>query len=112
MDGHGFDDLVRQLAPGRSRRSVLRGAIGGGVALAATKVSAGLAAPAEKVLICHWSEDLGYYKLISVSGNAVEAHRAQQHGMNIIGPDFTSDATCGANSSCVAGSCECDKGYE
>jgi hypothetical protein len=43
MDGRGFDDLVRRLATGRSRRSVLRGMIGGGAALVAARAGTTLA---------------------------------------------------------------------
>ncbi len=87
MDGLEFDAIVRRLATGQSRRSVLRGFLGG-VGLVAAKAGHTLAAPAPKVTICHWSEELGYYELISVSENAVPAHEAHQHGMDIINPDF------------------------
>jgi hypothetical protein len=98
MDGKGFDELTRRLATQRSRRSVLRGLAGGGAALVAARTGATLAAPEEKFSICHWSADLGYYELISVSGNALPAHEA--HG-DIIYPDFTDQATCGdCNTAC------------
>jgi hypothetical protein len=101
MDGKGFDELARRLATGRSRRSVLRGFVGGGAALVAARTGATLAAPAGKFTICHWSADLGYYELISVSGNALAAHEA--HG-DIIYPDFTDPATCGdCNTQCGEG---------
>ena len=90
MDGNGFDELTRRLATGRSRRSVLRGLVGGGAALVAAKTGVTLAAPEDKVTICHWSEDLGYYELISVSPNAVAAHDAHQHGLDNVGPNFDS----------------------
>lgn len=103
MDGRNFDDLTRRLATGQSRRSILRGLIGGGGTLLATKAGSSLAAPAPKVTICHWSPDLGYYELISVSQNAVSAHAAHQHGLDIINPDFTSTDTCGdCNTVCQA----------
>jgi hypothetical protein len=69
--------------------------VGGGAALVAARAGSSLAAPAPKVAICHWSEDLGYYELISVSANAVPAHRAHQHGMDIVPADLTSTNTCG-----------------
>jgi hypothetical protein len=116
MDGQRFDSLARKLAGRADRRSVLRSLIGGGAALAAMKTGSVLAAPADKVTICHWSEDLGYYEQISVSTNAVKAHKAHQHGLDIISPDFTSDQTCGdcnsvcddfPNSFCNEGVCDC-----
>jgi hypothetical protein len=93
MDGKGFDDLTRRLVTQRSRRSVLRGLVGGSAALVAAKAGASLAAPEDKVTICHWSEDLGTFEPISVSGNAVDAHLA--HG----------DQICGEGQVCTADGC-------
>jgi Hint-domain len=90
MDGRGFDDLVRRLAARQSRRSVLRGVIGGGAALLASRSRRVLAAPAGKVDICHLDEE-GVYHLIPVNGNAVDAHLA--HGDQL--PD-----ACGPNCAC------------
>ena len=38
--------------------------------------SSAMAEPREKVLICHYDEDYGYWTLIDISGNAVEKHFA------------------------------------
>jgi hypothetical protein len=93
--------LARRLAAGRSRRSVLRGLVGGGTALVAMKTGPSLAAPAEKVTICHWDAELGAYALISVSGNAVAAHAA--HELDIVDPDLTTITMCGdCNTACQA----------
>jgi hypothetical protein len=118
MDGNGFDELTRRLATGQTRRSVLRGLVGGGAALVAARAGgAVIAAPQDKITICHWSEDLGYYELISVSENAVPAHTAHPRGLDIIGPDFASIETCGdcnvacydvdlcTPAACIEGSC-------
>jgi hypothetical protein len=78
MDGRGFDDVVRRLASGCSRRSVLRGLIGGGAAVAGTQTGSSLAEPADKVSICHYDKETDTYTLLSVSGNAYAVHRA--HG--------------------------------
>lgn len=100
MDGTKFDALAKGLATGRTRRSVLRGLIGGGAAVVAARTGTTLAVPQGKVTICHWSEDLGYYELISLSGNAVPAHGA--HG-DIINPNFTDVNNCGdCNTACEA----------
>jgi hypothetical protein len=99
MDGRGFDDLVRRLATGRSRRSVLRGVIGGGAALAATKAGTSLAALNDKVDICHF--DGTTYKRKSISESAVPEHLG--HGdFRYIDCCTTADCPTGA---CQAGSC-------
>lgn len=93
MDGKGFDALARRLATGRSRRSVLRGLVGGGAALVAVRTGTVLAASEGKTAVCHFSKDLGTYEPISVSVNAVEAHLA--HG----------DQTCAEGEICGAQGC-------
>jgi hypothetical protein len=103
MDGNGFDELTRRLATGRSRRSVLRGLIGGGAALVAARAGTSMTEAAGKVTICHWSPDLGAYQQISVSPSAVPVHQAHQNGKDIISPDFTSAQTCGdCNTACAS----------
>lgn len=75
MEERGFDALTRRLANGVSRRSILRGFIGGGAALTAARMTGPVsAAPAPKVTICHFSEDTGTFAPITISGNAVDAH--------------------------------------
>ena len=99
MDGNGFDELTRRLATGRTRRSVLRGLVGGGAALVAARTGASLAAPEDKTTICHWSEDLGYYEQISISLNGLHGHEG--HGQDLLYPDFESNETCGnCNTAC------------
>jgi hypothetical protein len=77
MDGRGFDDFVRRLATQRSRRSVLRGLVGGSVAVVATKTGSALAA--DKVTICHFPpENPANVQVISVGSAALPEHQA--HG--------------------------------
>jgi hypothetical protein len=79
MDGRGFDKLTRDLATGRTRRSVLRGLIGGGAAVLAAKAGTALADPEDNVLICHFTaSETNPYELISVAPEAAEARIA--HG--------------------------------
>jgi hypothetical protein len=87
MDGRGFDSLTRRFATGLTRRSVVRGIVGAGAAVAATRmvVPAG-AAPQKKVDICHYDADTGLYHRINVNGNALDAHLA--HGDVLPGQDI------------------------
>lgn len=101
MDGKGFDAMARQLAAGRSRRSVLRGLIGGSAALVAGKAGSTLAAKEPKVTICHLGGD-GLFRPISVSSNALSAHLA--HGDGQLGTDDHCSAcgdSCGEGTSCL-----------
>ena len=56
MDGNNFDDLTRKLATGASRRSVLRGLLGGAAALGGLKATDALAAKMDQITICHQTE--------------------------------------------------------
>lgn len=79
MDGTRFDTLAKSLAAGRSRRSVLKGLIGGGAALVAAKAGPVLAQLEDNVLICHFTaSETNPYELITVSPAAVDAHL--EHG--------------------------------
>ena len=101
MDGTKFDDLARRLAGRHSRRAVLRGLVGGGAALVATQATS-LAAPPNRVTICHWDANLGAYVQLLLVPNAAAAHAAH-HPLDNTNPDFTSNATCGdCNTACVS----------
>jgi hypothetical protein len=111
MDGKGFDELTRRLAMQRSRRSVLRGIVGGSAALVATRAGAGLAAPEGKAEICHLGDD-GLFHLISVAQSALPAHEA--HGDGYLGSDGHCSAcgdSCSGYETCgggvAAGQCGC-----
>lgn len=100
MDGRRFDDLTRIVASSRSRRSILRGLVGGAAALVATKAGVSVAAPPHgKVDICQFDEETGTYHLINVSTKAADAHRA--HG------DRFTNADCPVNFDLDMNSCEC-----
>ena len=125
MEETRFDRLVKAIATGTSRRTMLKGVIGvGGASLAS---GAGLLrldpsmAAADNVPVCHWDGTLGAFKLISVSSDAVPAH--ERHG-DIANPDFSSLTTCGdcntscsapsnGQATCTAGACAitCNPGY-
>ena len=105
MDGKGFDELTRKVAQGMSRRTMLRGLIGGGAAVVATKAGGSLAAPREKQVICH-AEGNGSFHLINVSVNAIPAHEA--HGDGYLGTTaHCSDCgdACSGGQDCCSGSC-------
>jgi hypothetical protein len=73
MDGRGFDDLARRLATGRSRRSVLRGLIGGGAALVAARAGTALADPPAMVDVCQLIAGTGSYAHRTVNEQAAAA---------------------------------------
>ncbi len=82
MDGNGFDDLTRRLATGRSRRSVLKGLIGGGAAVLATGAGSTLAKPSpdKKVTVCHYDASTGQYYEISIAKKALDKHLQNNPG--------------------------------
>lgn len=94
MDGRNFDDLARKMASGVTRRSLLRGLIGGGAALGGLRGAGVLAAP--KVTICHYPPDNpGNLQIISVGSASLPDHFA--HGDTVFG-DCCVDADCPASS--------------
>lgn len=95
MDDRRFDDLTRRLARGHTRRSVLRGLVGGGAAVLATGAGSALAKPnpEKKVAICHFDADTGLYHEISISRNALDAH-LQQHPEDSEGTCSCTPLTC------------------
>jgi hypothetical protein len=94
MDGRNFDDLARKLATGVSRRTVLRGLIGGGAALGGLRGARAMAA--SKVTICHFPPgNPGNLQLIEVGSGAVSEHLA--HGDTVYGGCCV-DADCPAMS--------------
>jgi hypothetical protein len=98
MDGQRFDSLARTLASGSSRRTLLRGMVGG--ALAAVGLRAGgTAAQANKVDVCHYDADTDTYEHINVSANALPAHVA--HGDRVA-------SDCTGNFELDFESCECE----
>jgi hypothetical protein len=108
MDGRDFDDMTRRLAIGRSRRSVLKGLIGGAAALASVRAGTALAGPKDKVAICHLTGN-GQAHLITVSQSAIPAHLA--HGDDYLGTDAHCSAcgdACASNAACIAGECVAD----
>ena len=106
MDGKGFDDLTRKVAQGMSRRTMLRGLIGGGAAVVAARTGATLAAPAAKQDICH-VEGNGSFHLINVSVNALPAHEA--HGDGYLGTNAHCSAcgdACSEIDACTPARCD------
>jgi hypothetical protein len=108
MDGRDFDDMTRRLALGRSRRSVLKGVIGGVAVLAGGRAGTALAGPKDKVAICHLTGN-GQAHLITVSQSALPAHLA--HGDGYLGTDAHCSAcgeACAGNAACIHGACVTD----
>jgi len=118
MDPRQFDDLVKRLSVGTTRRNALK-IFGGGImagTLGRLRSSSADAAPAGKVGICHHTGSASNPVVyITVSANAIPAHQA--HG-DAINPNFQTDpANCGGCSiscddgnpctvdTCVAGAC-------
>lgn len=112
MDSRRFDDLVRQLAKGTSRRSVIKGLTGSiagmltGGAIASRRADA---APAPKVTICHFtSSQTNPYEIITISSNALEQHQTN-HGDNLFG-DCCLDSDCAVPDGvqCAVAVCQAD----
>jgi len=118
MDAQQFDGIARILASGSSRRSVLRGLVGG--ALAAVGLNRASQAADEKVPVCHLTDAAtNSWVLINISDAAYPTHLAHGDG------DYNSTAHCGAcghacsapanaTATCSEGTCgfTCNEGYE
>lgn len=111
MDTQRFDDLVKRLATGASRRRVLQAGL---ATIMATVASRGATLAAENIGICHRTGSATTpFVYITVDQHAVPAHQA--HG-DVINPDFSADpANCGgcglacdtaAGEICHAGTCQ------
>lgn len=117
MDGRNFDDLVRGLGAGRSRRSVLKGLIAGGALVATGRAGSALAAKPVTYDLCHVDKK-GRVSQISVQGKKVQDHL--DHGDTFLGTD--SDCSecgvgCASNETCVDFTCivatvSCDMGSQ
>ncbi len=117
MDGQKFDELVRGLATGSSRRRVLKG-IGGGAlagALSLVGMRRGRAQEedlecAAKVGICHHSDKKAKFQYIEVCVDAVPAHAA--HGDLVACPNLEviDPETC--TCICPVEDIVCDEGEE
>jgi hypothetical protein len=106
MDDRRFDDLTRQLATGRTRRSLLRGLVAGGTALAAARASTSLAAPAPKVDVCHWDAAAGAYVLLTISENSWLTGHLGQHAQDYLrGNGCCTAGECGTDSACLIHQC-------
>jgi hypothetical protein len=106
MDTRRFDDLSRSLATGSSRRSLLRGLLGGAAALAGLGAGSTAAAPKGKVDVCHYDADSGTYHKININRNAYDAHIAHGDLVTCEGNRRLDMETC----SCVCAETECDTG--
>ena len=96
MDGNRFDDLTRAVASGSSRRSVLRGRIGGAAgALAATRGGGPARAAGAKTVVCHRTTSAtNPWETLRVGADELALHRA--HPGDAIAPDFATDPNhCG-----------------
>lgn len=108
MDTQKFDGIVKSLATGASRRTILQGVFGG--ALGSLGMRGAMAQPS-KVGVCHQTgSDTNPFEYIVVSENAVPAHEA--HG-DAVWVDLTSDVyncgwcgnACADGEACVDGMC-------
>src|SRR5690349_12690899 len=94
MDGKNFDELTRKLATGASRRSVLRGLLGGAAALGGLKATDTLAAKETKIPLCHATASASNpYVQITVANSAADLDPHFKHGDFYYVPGKT--ACCG-----------------
>jgi len=114
VDESRFDDLSRRMALATNRRSVLRGLVGGGAAIVASRAGTTLAAPADKVTICHFTGDPDNpYTIIEVSGNALPDHT--EHGDFVylgqccLDSECVDTDACTINEACSEGACTSDE---
>lgn len=104
MDGTKFDALTKGLATGRTRRSVLRGLIGGGAAVVAVRAGTTLAGPADMVTICHFTGDPDNpYIIIEVSEKALPSHT--EHGDFVYRGECCLDSECDDGNACNTDTC-------
>jgi hypothetical protein len=82
MDGREFDALTRRLAEPGTRRSVLKGILGGAAAVAATGAGAALAKPdpEKQVTICHDNNGAGDYSEMRLSPQSAANHLRKHPG--------------------------------
>jgi hypothetical protein len=107
MDGRVFDELTRNVARATTRRTLLRGLIGGGAAIVAAKVGTTVAQPAPKVDVCHWDEDLGEYVWINISENAwVNGHDGRHENDYLKGEGCCTASECDDGIACTVDTCE------
>ena len=106
MDDRRFDDLTRRLATSSSRRSMLKGLIGGGTAVVAARKVSDLEAKSANVDVCHWDDDAGGYVWITISENGWLSGHLGQHDRDYLrAGGCCTNADCAAESSCSAGAC-------
>jgi len=102
MDNRRFDDLTRKLATTGSRRTFLRGLIGGGAAVVASRAASGVAAKDPKVDVCHWDSNTGTYVRLSMDQSGWKSGHQGQHGN-----DYLRGSGCCTSQECSDGS-ECN----
>jgi hypothetical protein len=98
MDGHRFDDLTRTLATDASRRSLIRGLLGGATLFGLGR--SGGVAQQGKTTICHQTGS--GFNLITVTNPALDAHYG--HG-DFPYTDCCTDSECAGYATCEGGAC-------
>ena len=99
MDGNNFDELTRKLASGISRRSVLRGLVGGAAALVGIKSSVTLAGKASKTTICHATSSASNpWVQITVNDNSLLPAHYGHGDFNVTG---NPDVVCCRSQDCL-----------